>query len=148
MTQWKYYHAPMSIFHALEADEIPRLLNATGHIFIPPPSPTQSRFDEEERIPRIDLALIKQLGLRMCVGKEWHRFPSHYLVPDGVRVDWIKSEFDGMLPGHFAETQAEWGLPARVLGTRVVPANLNDLNREAPELYVRCDISVPWYTRY
>ena len=70
MTQWKYYHAPMTIFHALEADEIPRLLNTTGHIFIPPPSPTQSRFDEEERIPRIDLALIKQLGLRMCVGKE------------------------------------------------------------------------------
>ncbi|KAI0727865.1 glycosyltransferase family 22 protein [Fomitopsis betulina] len=136
MTQWKYYHAPMSIFHALEADEIPRLLNTTGHIFIPPPSPVSSRFDEEERIPRIDLELIKQLGLHMCIGKEWHRFPSHYLVPDGVRVDWIKSEFDGMLPGHFAETQAGWGLPARVLGTRVAPPGLNDLNKEASEFYV------------
>ena len=138
LAQWKYYHAPMTIFHALEADEIPRLLNTTGHIFIPPPSPTQSRFDEEERIPRIDLALIKQLGLRMCVGKEWHRFPSHYLVPDGVRVDWIKSEFDGMLPAHFAETVAEAGLPARVVGTSAVPEGLNDRNMEEPAFYVRC----------
>ncbi|KAH9937363.1 glycosyltransferase family 22 protein [Fomitopsis serialis] len=145
MTHWKYYHAPMSIIHALEADEIPRLLNTTGHIFIPPPSPRQSRFDEEERIPRIDPALIKQLGLHMCIGKEWYRFPGHFLVPDGVQVDWIKSEFDGMLPAHFVETNAEWGLPARVLSTRTVPPSLNDLNKEAPEFYVdvaECDYLV------
>ncbi|TFY64294.1 hypothetical protein EVJ58_g2719 [Rhodofomes roseus] len=145
MTHWKYYHAPMSIFHALEADEIPRILNTTGQIFIPPPSPNQSRLDEEERIPRIDPALIKQLGLHMCVGKEWYRFPSHFLVPDGVRVNWIKSEFDGMLPAHFVETKAEWGLPARVQGTRIVPSSLNDLNKEASELYVdvaECDYLV------
>ena len=75
-------------------------------------------------------------GLRLCVGKEWHRFQGHFLVPDGVRVDWIKSEFDGMLPGHFVETAREGGLLERAKGTRVVPADLNDLNKEAPSFYV------------
>jgi len=145
MTQWKYYHAPLVIFHALEADEIPRILNTTGHIFIPTPSNKTNRFDEEEQYPRIDPSLIKEMDLRLCVGKEWHRFPGHYLVPDGVRVDWIKSEFDGMLPTHFVETPKAWGLPARIQGTRVVPKGLNDMNEEATELYVdvsQCDYLV------
>ncbi|KAI0962404.1 hypothetical protein AcV7_001253 [Taiwanofungus camphoratus] len=138
MTQWKYYHAPLSIVHALEAQEIPRLLNTTGHIYIPPPNTTYGS-NEEDTQPRIDTALIEPFGLRLCVGKEWHRFPGHYLVPEGVRVDWVKSEFDGMLPGHFVETPKAWGVAARMLGTRALPPGLNDLNKEAPELYV--DIS-------
>ncbi|CDO73179.1 Glycosyltransferase Family 22 protein [Trametes cinnabarina] len=116
MAHWKYYHAPMSVTHALEA--------------------------AEDELPRIDLSLVEEWGLRLCVGKEWHRFPGHFLVPDGVRVDWIKSEFDGMLPGHFAETGRRGGLLERVKGTRVVPKDLNDLNKEAPQLYVdvsECD---------
>ncbi|PCH34041.1 glycosyltransferase family 22 protein [Wolfiporia cocos MD-104 SS10] len=143
MTHWKYYHAPLSVFHALEADEIPRILNMTGHIHIPHPSELTGRPDEEG--VRIDPELIHVLGLRLCVGKEWHRFPGHYLVPDGVRVDWIKSEFDGMLPAHFLETGKAWGLPGRVNGTRATPAGLNDANQEAPELYVdisECDYLV------
>ncbi|KAF9801694.1 hypothetical protein IEO21_10055 [Rhodonia placenta] len=145
MTQWKYYHAPLTIFHALEADEIPRILNTTGHVFIPPPTNDTRRIEDDERYPRIDPSLVKELGLRLCVGKEWHRFPGHYLVPDGVRVEWIKSEFDGMLPAHFVETPKAWGIPARTQGTRIVPSGLNDLNKEAPELYVdvsQCDYLV------
>ncbi|KAH9950929.1 glycosyltransferase family 22 protein [Amylocystis lapponica] len=139
MTQWEYYHAPLSVIFALEGQEIPRLLNATGRIVIP--DLTQVPAHDHER-QRIDLSLIRPFGLRLCVGKEWHRFPGHYLVPDGVRVDWIKSEFDGMLPTHFVDTSDRGGLVERVSGTRVVPAGLNDLNKEAPEFYVdvsECD---------
>ncbi|KAH9897963.1 glycosyltransferase family 22 protein [Cubamyces lactineus] len=145
MAHWKYYHAPMSVTHALEASEVPRLLNVTGHVFLPPRVATEGRskrHSDEDEHPRIDLSLIADWGLRLCVGKEWYRFPGHFLVPDGVRVDWIKSEFDGMLPGHFAETPRGGGLLERVKGTRVIPKDLNDLNKEAPRLYAdvaQCD---------
>ena len=141
MAHWEYYHAPMSITYALEAAEIPRLLNATGHVHLPPaPTAAQRRrradADDEYAQPRIDTGLVAGWGLRLCVGKEWHRFPGHFFVPDGVRVDWVKSEFDGMLPGHFAETPLAGRLLERTMGTRVVPKDLNDLNKEAPSFYV------------
>ncbi|KZT08529.1 glycosyltransferase family 22 protein [Laetiporus sulphureus 93-53] len=145
MTQWKYYHAPLSVYHHLEANEIPRILNTTGLVYLPYATDKELSLDEQDEQPRIDPALIHKLGLHLCIGKEWYRFPGHYLVPDGVRVDWIKSEFDGMLPTHFKETPWQWGLPARVQGTRAIPAGLNDLNEEAPELYVdvaSCDYLV------
>ena len=134
--QWSYYHSPLTVAFVFETQEIPRLLNTTGHIYLPPPKPVSeyNRHDEEQ--PRIDMSLIKPFDLRLCVGKEWHRFPGHYLVPEGVRVDWIKSDFDGMLPGHFLEAPKEGGLLERIKGTSVVPSGLNDLNKEAPEFYV------------
>lgn len=132
---WEYYHAPMTIAFRFETEELPRLLNTTGHITLPTPGNKTSYRDDEDS-PRIDYGPLKDFGLRLCIGKEWYRFPGHYLIPDGVRVDWIKSDFDGMLPGHFPETKYEGGLIERVKGTRVVPHVLNDLNKEAAELYV------------
>lgn len=131
----------MSVTFALEAAEVPRLLNATGHIHLSPPlldsaGQQDGAAASDESEPRIDLTLLAPFDLRLCIGKEWHRFPGHFLVPDGVRVDWIKSAFDGMLPGHFTETVRNGGLLARQRGTRVVPAHLNDLNREATQFYV------------
>ena len=142
MAHWKYYHSPMSVAFALEATEVPRLLNTTGHIVLPPQfdpkiDNKQHNTDrDEDYMPRIDMSLIQDWGLRLCVGKEWYRFPGHFLVPDGVRVDWVKSEFDGMLPGHFAQTPQHGGLLERLKGTMVVPKALNDLNKEAREFYV------------
>ncbi|KAL0951587.1 hypothetical protein HGRIS_008268 [Hohenbuehelia grisea] len=136
---FKYYHAPLSIAFAFETEELPRLLNVTGLL---PAPPSDARADE---LPRIDLSPIAQFNLTLCLGKEWYRFPGHYLIPTGVRVDFIKSEFDGMLPGHFGEGSiksapsesqsiplALWPAPK----TRLRPAALNDLNREEPAHYV------------
>jgi len=136
---WKYYHTPMTIVYQFEKQEIPRLLNATGLLETPlPPAELLEEYKQElvknrEDEPRIDLSPIKDFHLRMCYGKEWYRFPGHYLVPDGIRVDWIKSEFDGMLPAHFYETH---GIRSRVFGTRNIPVGLNDLNKEEPMHYV------------
>ncbi|KAF9972115.1 mannosyltransferase [Actinomortierella ambigua] len=41
--------------------------------------------------------------VRVCVGKEWYRFPSHYFLPQGAKLGFIKSRFDGLLPGEFLE---------------------------------------------
>jgi alpha-1,2-mannosyltransferase len=129
----------MSVVFKFQVDELPRLLNATGLLPVYPPG------TPEEDIPRIDLSPVKDFNLTLCVSKEWYRFPGHYLVPAGVRVDFVKSEFDGLLPGHFGEGEFKkvsweddippaygWSRPA----TRLVPAGLNDINQEQPSFYV------------
>ncbi|KAJ7070724.1 glycosyltransferase family 22 protein [Mycena amicta] len=146
-----YYHSPMSVVYDFQAHELPRLLNVTGLLPVYPPG------TPEEDIPRIDLSPVKQFNLTMCVSKEWYRFPGHYLVPAGVRVDFVKSAFDGLLPGHFAEGELRnvtwdnavlaarwWNKPASWYGwirpeTRLVPAGLNDLNQEQASFYVSVD---------
>ena len=130
----------MTLVYQFEKEEVPRLLNVTGLLETPLPPPElleeykkkleQNREDDH----RVDLSRISEFGLRICYGKEWHRFPGHYLVPDGIRVDWIKSEFDGMLPAHFLEPRG--GILSRATGTRHLPAGLNDLNNEEPMHYV------------
>jgi alpha-1,2-mannosyltransferase len=137
---WKYYHTPMTIVYQFEKQEVPRLLNVTGLLETPLPPPElleehKKKLEENrEDELRVDLSPIKDFGLRICYGKEWYRFPGHYLVPDGIRIDWIKSGFDGMLPAHFHETHD--GIRSRALGTRHVPIGLNDLNKEEPMHYV------------
>jgi alpha-1,2-mannosyltransferase len=129
---WHYYHAPLFIFNRLEASELPRLLNVTGLL---PPLPLGT---DESDAPSIDLTPIGEFDLRLCLGKEWYRFPGHYLVPNGVKVDFVKSEFDGLLPAHFEESRAKLGFSGwgDRRGARITSAGLNDLNKEAPEFYV------------
>ncbi|KAJ3488191.1 hypothetical protein NLI96_g3010 [Meripilus lineatus] len=140
LAHWEYYHAPMTIVYRFETQELPRLLNATGYIHLPPPRESDSpKYDDDESSPRIDFSPLEKFDLKLCIGKEWHRFPGHFLVPDGVRVEWVKSEFDGMLPGHFVKTGKYGGLLERQKGTKFVPEGLNDLNKEAPAFYVDID---------
>lgn len=129
----QYYHAPLSIPFVFETHELPRLLNETGLL--------QQQFSmdlpENER-PRIDLEPIREFNLTLCYGKEWHRYPSSFLIPSSVKVEFIKSEFNGLLPTHFATNAGKdqsgwWPYPQ----TRFAPAGLNDLNKEQPAFYVR-----------
>ena len=122
--------------YEFETYELPRLLNVTGLLPIPPPNTSA------DELPRIDLSPIKQFELTLCLAKEWYRFPGHYLVPDGVRVDFVKSEFAGLLPGHFGQgpfkgddevVKSRWWARHE---TRYVPAGLNDRNRGDASHYV------------
>lgn len=65
----------------------------------------------------------------LCLAKEWYRFPSHYLLPSGVRAKFVSSAFDGLLPGEFPES------PGRD-GTWMLPRGMNDRNQADPEKYV------------
>ncbi|KAJ3808814.1 glycosyltransferase family 22 protein [Lentinula lateritia] len=135
---WKYYHAPLSIVNHFEAQELPHLLNVTG--ILPVPIPSTKRRNKNDEEPRIDLTPIKDFNLTLCYGKEWYRFPGHYLVPDGVRVEFIKSEFEGLVPGHFSEHSTNDNIVTTTwwprLETRIVPQDQNDLNKGEPSHYI------------
>lgn len=64
--------------------------------------------------------------LRLCVGSEWHRFPSSFLLPPEACLSFVRSGFGGILPQPFAAAN----------GTRAVPPHMNDANREEPSRYV------------
>ncbi|XP_018081400.1 alpha-1,2-mannosyltransferase ALG9-like isoform X1 [Xenopus laevis] len=65
--------------------------------------------------------------VNVCVGKEWYRFPSNFLLPDNWQLQFIESEFRGQLPKPFAKgTRA----------TRIIPKDMNDQNREERSRYV------------
>lgn len=100
--------------------------------------------------------------VRVCVGKEWYRFPSHYFLPEGAKLGLIKSHFDGLLPGEFLESanvsgelpllealpsasvgrihqpfRIDWRWSAeRRLGTSNIPLLMNNENKEVHEHYV------------
>ena len=63
----------------------------------------------------------------VCLGKEWYRFPSSFFIPEGSRALFVKSAFDGLLPGRFP---TEGTLPGWRSGTWEIPKGMNDLNLE------------------
>ncbi|XP_053125529.1 alpha-1,2-mannosyltransferase ALG9-like isoform X2 [Hemicordylus capensis] len=64
--------------------------------------------------------------VHVCVGKEWYRFPSSFLLPENWQLQFIPSEFRGQLPKPFARGP---------VATRIIPADMNDQNREEPSRY-------------
>ncbi len=68
--------------------------------------------------------------INVCMGKEWHRFPSSFFLPsDEWEMRFLRSEFRGQLPQPYMR-----GLP----GADAAAAqrdNFNDLNREEPDRY-------------
>lgn len=69
----------------------------------------------------------------VCLGKEWYRFPSSYFLPDRMRAKFVKSAFDGLLPGEFNEAKVGFGF---FPGTWLEPPGMNDLNIEDHGKYV------------
>ncbi|CAI7679001.1 unnamed protein product [Penicillium pancosmium] len=79
---------------------------------------------------------IAHAGASVCFGKEWYRFPSSYFLPHDMRAKFIRSEFNGLLPGEFPDAPSALG---RLEGASQIPSGMNDLNEEDPNKYV--DIS-------
>ncbi|XP_064424785.1 alpha-1,2-mannosyltransferase ALG9 isoform X2 [Latimeria chalumnae] len=65
--------------------------------------------------------------VNVCVGKEWYRFPSSFLLPDNWQLQFIQSDFRGQLPKPYAKGP---------MATRIIPADMNDQNKEEPSRYV------------
>jgi alpha-1,2-mannosyltransferase len=76
----------------------------------------------------------------LCLAKEWYRYPSSYFLPNGVRAKFLKSAFDGLLPGEFPESK-DWTRP----GTWMVPRGMNDENIGDPLKYVCRDLAITVY---
>ncbi|PWY97947.1 hypothetical protein BCV70DRAFT_202433 [Testicularia cyperi] len=180
------YHAPFDVLFNLEGFELPRVVAAEFPQSLSPAvqariakglSPVATK-EEKEYNDRgygsenagqsvdltIELSPLASLSepIRLCYGKEWHRFPTHFLVPAGVEVQWIKSDFAGILPKHFdvdgrsplqpsADALAStldatlgWVWPWASV-TRRMQSGFNDLNREEADRYVdvhTCDYLV------
>jgi len=67
----------------------------------------------------------------VCVGKEWHRFPSSFFLPNqNFRIGFLKSDFKGQLPKYYPKA------PEGLLPTRVVSPDFNDLNLEEESRYI------------
>ncbi|KAF8361342.1 algn-9 [Pristionchus pacificus] len=84
---------------------------------------------------------IRNDPLSVCVGKEWHRFPSSFFLPNAVdaqgrvrpmRLRFLRSEFRGLLPKYFPDGR----FPSR---TRAIPTEMNDANKEETTRYVPLD---------
>ena len=65
---------------------------------------------------------------RVCVGKEWYRFPSHFFLPADAELAFVRGGFGGQLPAPYVAPP-----PA---GARAVPGHFNNRNREEPGRYV------------
>ncbi|XXG90193.1 hypothetical protein AAC387_Pa12g2016 [Persea americana] len=69
------------------------------------------------------------IGSVVCIGSEWHRFPSSFFVPSYVgEVRWIDDGFQGLLPFPFNTT---------IGGTTAAPHYFNDKNKASNEQYLR-----------
>lgn len=81
---------------------------------------------ELSQLPRTEIAKTNQV-LNVCMGKDWHRFPSSFFLPTkNFRVRFLKSEFKGMLPAYFDESDE---------GTKTVHNYFNDQNQENEFMY-------------
>lgn len=94
----------------------------------------------------IQLDLGKPINL--CVGKEWYRFPSHYFLPDGVRLRFLKSNFKGQLPKYFLEnsyidSDGKFKLSNEREGTWKIPEGFNEFNKEEMDRYVSIRNFIP-----
>uniref|UniRef100_A0AC35GNY2 Mannosyltransferase n=1 Tax=Panagrolaimus sp. PS1159 TaxID=55785 RepID=A0AC35GNY2_9BILA len=86
--------------------------------------------------------------IQVCTGKEWHRFPSNFFIPEKatdkygvtkkIELQFIRSAFRGLLPKPYAN-----GSFPNV--TRLIPTEMNELNQEEPSRYIpveRCDFII------
>lgn len=131
---YKFYHAPLDVAHHFEYKSIPSILSSLGHAPIPPPKSFKPR--PGEKVPQEwDYSPLARMDnkVTLCYGTEWHRFPGSYLVPEGVEVRWIKTDFDGMMPRRWEPSPtAQGGWPREE--TRTIRAGrFNGENKASSE---------------
>lgn len=78
-------------------------------------------------LPEEPLATNPTDTIKVCVGDEWYRHPSSFLLPGpDYRLQFIKCGFDGLLPAAFNATKG---------GTAAAPDYLNNKNKGHPLTY-------------
>jgi len=91
-------------------------------------APSQWIFDTEEASELCIILFLRIADSVLCVGSEWHRFPSSFFIPDYVgQVRWIDDGFRGLLPFPFNSTLG---------GTASAPPYFNNKNMASSEQYV------------
>lgn len=69
----------------------------------------------------------------VCFGKDWYRLPTSHFLPNNLHARFVKSKFDGLLPGEFHEGKTGFGMYS---GAWLTPSGMNDMNIEDPGKYI------------
>jgi len=70
---------------------------------------------------------LNSINYNVCVGKDWYRFPNSFFFPTtNYRLRFIKSEFNGILPAYYSETENS---------TKIIHKYFNDENIENDFMY-------------
>jgi len=131
----KFYHAPFDIAHHFQYNTVPSILSELGYSPKPLP-PNYTPYGNEVPVPEWDMTPLQHLAepVTLCYGTEWHRYPGSFLVPEGIDVQWIKTEFDGMMPRKWEPSAVAKGQWPRE-ETRVVrPGRFNGDNKASAEV--------------
>ena len=108
----QFYHAPFDVAHHFQYNTVPSILSSLG--YSPKPLPANYKpYGNEVPVPEWDLDPLQHLEdpVTLCYGTEWHRYPGSFLIPEGIDVRWIKTQFDGMMPRKWepsGETLGQW----------------------------------------
>ncbi|BFZ53724.1 mannosyltransferase [Savitreella phatthalungensis] len=73
-------------------------------------------------------------GAHVCLGNDWYRFPTTFLLQEGTHVDFYEADFHGLLPGKFT---LPW----------LLPSGMNNLNAWDPSKVISrdsCECLLRW----
>ncbi|WVQ93059.1 hypothetical protein IAU59_000123 [Kwoniella sp. CBS 9459] len=129
-----FYHAPFDIAHHFQYQALPSFLSELGYEPIPLPD-DYTPYGKEIPKPQWDLSPLQTLEppVTLCYGTEWHRFPSSFLIPEGVKVQWIQTEFDGMMPRQWEASGRSKTMWPRSETRTVRPGRFNGENNASEE---------------
>ncbi|KAJ1914241.1 mannosyltransferase [Mycoemilia scoparia] len=138
-----YYSRAASLFMALpgfaDTPNVPMDFSVSLKALLPS---TISGIDHSLHNPS---ELEKSKITNVCIGKEWHRFPSHYFMPHNYHLRFLQTPaFKGQLPGDFLPVTNSLRE-----STSHIQKTFNDMNREEPSHYwkeSKCDyvVDIDW----
>lgn len=74
-----------------------------------------------------DGKIAKNAAINVCFGKDWHRYPSSFFLPNtNWNVKFVQSEFKGILPAPYSKGED---------ATSTIHSHFNDQNKEEASLY-------------
>lgn len=83
----------------------------------------------------------------VCIGREWYHFPTSFFLPDNYRLRFVRSGFDGLLPGDFLEGDGSTLQDV----TSSIPPDMNNLNLFSESKLIefnQCDYYIDNNQRY
>jgi alpha-1,2-mannosyltransferase len=128
----------MDVAYHFQYTEIPNILIEAGYKPIPPPPGYEKKQMEQGYNPEWDFTVLKDFDptIKLCYGKEWFRYPGSYLIPEGIEVDWIKGEFDGMMPMKWQKSLPSKSMWKREQTRTIIGGRFNNQNEENMNAYV------------
>lgn len=81
------------------------------------------------RLSREDSGDIKNV----CIGREWYHFPTSAFLPNDYRLRFVRSGFDGLLPGDFPEQGS------LINAASAFPKGMNSKNTFSPDKVIDVD---------